>query len=71
MNPAVDLIIGILPHRAGVEQHNIRFAFRLSKIKAALAQHRAHDLGVVDIHLAAVGLDKNLFHCKSILEYND
>ena len=51
---AVEPIVGVLPHGAGVEHHDVRVGTGRGDIPCCL-QHPGHAFGVVDIHLAADG----------------
>ncbi len=55
---AVELVVGVLPHRAGVEDDDVGVA-RPSGTRdvARLLEQPAEPLGVVDVHLAPVGAD--------------
>jgi hypothetical protein len=45
---------------AGVEQHEVRILDRLGRRIAFHRQRIGHALGIVDVHLAAIGLDEDL-----------
>jgi hypothetical protein len=55
--PVEDLLLGLVADRAGVVNDQVGVLFALH-LRVALRDERAHDLfGVVEIHLAAEGLD--------------
>ena len=56
----IDLFRGLLANVAGVEEHQIGLADGVGRDVAALGQRIAHALRVVDVHLAAIGLDEDL-----------
>ncbi len=64
-----DPLFGVVPHRAGVHQHHIGLG-RMVRAHVALAPEDAeHELGVRDVHLAAVGFDVDAFHGVNIPAY--
>src|SRR5690625_2839396 len=52
---AVELVVGVLPHRAGVEHHQVGVGALGGAAVSGRLQHAGDALGVVDVHLAAVG----------------
>ena len=56
-HPADHPLLGVVPDRAGVHQHDVRLGGMLGAHVALAPQHAEHQLGVGDVHLAAVGLD--------------
>ena len=59
---ADDPLLGVVAHRAGVDQHHVGLG-RIVRAHVALAPEDAeHELGVGDVHLAAVGFDVDAFH---------
>ena len=59
---ADDPLLGVVPHRAGVDQHDIGLG-RIVRAHVAFApEHAEHELGVGHVHLAAVGLDVDALH---------
>ncbi len=54
---AVELVVGVLPHRAGVEDHHVGGLTGRGGDVARALQQPGEPLGVVDVHLAPVGLD--------------
>ncbi len=54
---AVELVVGVLPHRAGVEHHHVGVGALGCAAVAGGFQQSGEPLGVVDVHLAAVGAD--------------
>ena len=57
---APDALFGIVADRTGVDQDNVRLVDPLGIYVPFALHHGDHDLGVADIHLAAVGFDKSL-----------
>jgi len=56
-----DLFLGLFPHRAGVEQDDVRLAGVLGDGHAVGVDEDVHHFGgVIFVHLAAVGLDEEL-----------
>ena len=53
---AVQPVVGVLPHRAGVEHHDVGLVTGGGHVARGLQQPR-HPLGVVHVHLAPVGAD--------------
>ena len=47
----------IVPDRAGVHEHHVGVIGRVDALVAFAREHAEHELGVGDVHLAAVGLD--------------
>ena len=56
----IDLFGRLLADVAGVEQHQVGLVDRVGRDIAARGQRIAHALRVVDVHLAAIGLDEDL-----------
>jgi hypothetical protein len=52
---AVQPVVGVLAHRAGVEHDEIRGAVRVGSHVAGALEQAGEPLGVVDVHLAPVG----------------
>ena len=48
-------ILGVFPHRAGVEQNQIRVVRRFGEREAHVRQHSFHAFGIRHVLLAAVG----------------
>ena len=59
--PRVELLFGALAHAARVDDDDIGIARLGRRLVAGLLQQPRHPLGVVDVHLAAVGFDE-IFH---------
>ena len=57
----VDLLGGFLPDVAGVEDHEVRIVHRLGHVVTGRRERFGHALGIIRIHLAAEGLDVELF----------
>ena len=55
---APDALFGIVADRTGVDQDNVRLVDPVGIYVPLALHHGDHDLGVADIHLAAVGFDK-------------
>ena len=47
---------------AGVEDDEVRLLHGLGFAVALGRQHVRHALGVIDVHLAAIGFDEDFFH---------
>ena len=58
----INLFGGLLADMAGVEDDEVRLLHRLGFAVAFGRQHVRHALGIVDVHLAAIGFDENFFH---------
>jgi hypothetical protein len=58
----IDLLGGLLADVAGVEDDEIRLLHRPGFAVALRGQHVRHALGIVDVHLAAIGFDEDFFH---------
>ena len=56
------LLLRLIAHGAGVDQHHIRIQIRPRHGIAALDEHLRHLLGVALVHLAAVGFDMDAWH---------
>ena len=56
------LLLGLIAHAAGVDQHHVRVGFGARHGEAFFNEHLRHLLGVALVHLAAVGLDVNAGH---------
>jgi hypothetical protein len=56
VEPLQNPLLGMLAHGAGVEQNDVRLLWTGRHTVAVGAQDAQHDLRVVEIHLAAVGL---------------
>ncbi len=54
----IDLLGGLLADVAGVEHHQVRALRPIGHGIAQRRQHVGHPLAVIDVHLTAVGLDK-------------
>ena len=54
---AVELVVGVLPDRAGVEDDDVGLLVGRCRDVARLLQQPGQALGVVDVHLAPVGAD--------------
>jgi len=55
-------LLRVVAHRAGVHEHHVRLA-RVAGADVALPLEDAeHQLGIRDVHLAAVGLDVDTRH---------
>ena len=54
---AVQLVVGVLAHRAGVEDHHIGVGALGGAPVAGRLEQARQPFGVVDVHLAAVGAD--------------
>ena len=54
---AVELVVGVLAHRAGVEDDDVGLAVGGRGDVARVLQQAGEPLGVVDVHLAPVGAD--------------
>ncbi len=66
----IDLFGGLLADVAGVQQDEIGFFHVLGRLITIAGERIAHPRRVVDIHLAAVGLDENLAAVGAIAEAN-
>ena len=62
----IDLVGGFFADMAGVEHHQFGVFDGFGFDIAVWCQRIGHALGIIDIHLAAVGLDKNLLHETSL-----
>ncbi len=58
--PRVELFFRALAHAAGVDDNNVRVVRVGRRLVASLLQQPRHALGVVDVHLAAVGFNEVL-----------
>ena len=56
------LLLGMVTHRAGVHQHDVRRGGIVDGDVALPLEHAEHELGVRDVHLAAVRLDVDARH---------
>jgi hypothetical protein len=56
VEPLQNPLLGMLAHGTGVEQNDVRLLWTGRHTVAVGAQDAQHDLRVVEIHLAAVGL---------------
>ena len=56
------LLLRLITHGAGVDQHRVRILLGLRQRVAALGEHPRHLLGVALVHLATVGLEINFRH---------
>jgi len=53
---AVELVVGVLTHRAGVEHHDVgNFVARRAGLETGLLQQSRQPFGVMDVHLTPVG----------------
>ena len=60
--PTEDTLLRVIPHSARIDEHHVRID-RIVRAYVALApQNSQHQLGVGDVHLAAVGLDIDARH---------
>ena len=57
---AVDLVFGVLPNAAGVEQDRVRLLDRVHQLIAVLPEAGHHHFAVQHIHLAADGFDVDI-----------
>jgi hypothetical protein len=57
----IDLLGGFFADVAGVDQDQIGGLDGIDRLIAVSAQRIAHALAVIDVHLAAIGLDEDLF----------
>ncbi len=57
---AVDLVFGVLPHAARVEQDRVRLVDRVHQLIAVLPEAGHHHFAVQHIHLAADGFDVDI-----------
>ena len=55
-------LLGVVPHGAGVDQHDVGVGRIVGAHVALAAQDAEHELGVRHVHLAAVGLDVDALH---------
>ena len=62
VNPVVDFAIGIVSHRTCIEHDDICVGFVGGNSIRVLGENGFDELGVVLIHLASVGFDKDFFH---------
>ena len=60
---APDALFGIVPDGTGVGHYDVRFRYVEGAFVTFLSQNSKNDLGVVDVHLASVSFDVELFHC--------
>ena len=67
MHPIVNLLMRVLPNRAGIQQHHIRALFSRYKRIVRFGEDRLNQFSVVHIHLAAPRLEVNFFATFSIL----
>jgi hypothetical protein len=65
----IDLLGRLFADMARVEQHHIRIVGRCRLDIAFRTQRIGHALAVVDVHLAAIGLDENLSHIAGRLRF--
>ena len=56
------LLRGLFADVAGVEHDEVGVADIVRRLIAVRRQRVRHTIGIVDVHLAAVGLDEELFH---------
>ncbi len=61
-HPADDPLLGVVADGAGIDQHHVGPLGPLGRDVAVPRQHAEHQLGVRDVHLAAVGLDPDTLH---------
>ena len=64
LQPSVNLLLGIVAHRTGVQQHAVGLVDAVADLVARHLHHAGHHLRVGHVHLAAVGLNKQFFHLK-------
>jgi hypothetical protein len=57
-----DPLLRVVAHRTGVDEHHVRFRGVRGADVAMRPEQPDHELGVGDVHLAAVGLDVNARH---------
>ena len=60
--PAQHALLGMLPDRAGVEDHRVGVLGALHQRQAGALEHARHHLAVRHVHLAAVGLEEHALH---------
>jgi hypothetical protein len=60
----IDLFGGLFTDVTGVDQNQIRGLDGIDGLIAVTGQRVAHALAVIDIHLAAIGLDEDLLCCR-------
>jgi hypothetical protein len=58
----IQLLRRLLADVAGVQKHHVRLFHHIGRDIALRAQGLGHALAVIDVHLAAVGLDEKLLH---------
>jgi hypothetical protein len=56
----VNLLRGLLPDMAGVEHHHVGFGRVVGLRVSVMRKGLGHALAVIDVHLTAVSLDKDL-----------
>src|SRR6516165_10543652 len=59
----INLLGGLFANVAGVQDHHVGIRRRGGLQEAFLAQQIRHTIGIVDVHLTAVGLDVNFARC--------
>src|SRR6266498_2488944 len=59
----VKLLLGLIAHTAGVEQHQMGLLDMLGQLVVGLLEQASNALRVVFVHLATVGHDRQLFRC--------
>ncbi len=55
-------LFGFLPHGTGVDENQVGFFPVLGPLVPGMKQEKFHAVGIGHIHLAAEGIDINLFH---------
>ena len=55
-------LLGVIPHGAGIEQHDIGLGRILGPHVAGAAHDAEHQLGISHVHLATVGLEVDPLH---------
>jgi hypothetical protein len=58
--PRVQLVLGLLSNAAGVDDHHVGIRLVAGPVVSRRLEKPRHPLRVVDVHLAAVGLDEVL-----------
>ena len=61
-HPSQHALLRVIAHGTGVDQHDVRHGRIVGARVARTLQDSEHQLGVRDVHLAAVGLDVNAGH---------
>jgi len=61
-HPSQHALLGVIPHRAGVDEQHVRLGRIIGAHVARPSQDSEHQLGIRDVHLAAVRLDVDATH---------